>query len=144
MRAAGVFIDSGQLSPVSAAKLVRVTAGQADVSDGAAPGGGQAPSACFLIDCPGLDTALDWAAASPPPATARSKSARPGKSPFHPPAVARHSRDPAAGTKDTIMPAYIAFLTVSVVAVPSSAGAAAALPGTRLARARAEIAGNVA
>src|SRR5271157_1120867 len=44
MRAAGVFIDSGQLSPVSAAKLVRVTAGQSDVSDGPAPGGGQAPS----------------------------------------------------------------------------------------------------
>jgi len=65
MYAAGVFIDSGQLSPVSAAKLVRVTAGQADVSDGPAPGGGQAPSAYFLIDCPDLDTALDWAARIP-------------------------------------------------------------------------------
>jgi hypothetical protein len=32
MRAAGVLIDSGQLSPGDAAKLVRVTAGQADVS----------------------------------------------------------------------------------------------------------------
>ena len=36
MRAAGVFIESGQLSPVSAAKLVHVTAGQAGVSDGPA------------------------------------------------------------------------------------------------------------
>jgi hypothetical protein len=65
MRAAGVLIDSGQLSPLSAAKLVRVTAGQADVSDGPPPGGGQAHSAYFLIDCPGLDTALDWAARIP-------------------------------------------------------------------------------
>ena len=65
MRAAGVLIDNGQLSPGDAAKLVRVTAGQADVSDGPPPGGGQAPSAYFLIDCPGLDTALDWAARIP-------------------------------------------------------------------------------
>lgn len=65
MRAAGVLIDSGQLSPADAAKLVRVTAGQADVSDGPPPGGGQAPSAYFLIDCADVDTALDWAARIP-------------------------------------------------------------------------------
>lgn len=65
MRAAGVLIDSGQLSPVGAAKLVRVTAGRADVRDGPPPGGGRAPSAYFLIDCPGVDTALDWAARIP-------------------------------------------------------------------------------
>ena len=38
----------------------------------------------------------------------------------------------------------VRLLTVSVVAVPSSAGAAAALPGTRLARARAADAGHIA
>jgi hypothetical protein len=65
MRAAGVLIDSGQLSPGDAARLVRVTAGQADVSDGPPPGAGQTPSAYFLIDCPDLDTALDWAARIP-------------------------------------------------------------------------------
>ena len=65
MRAAGVLIDSGQLSPGDAAKLVRVTAGQADVSDGPPPGAAQTPSAYFLIDCPDLDTTLDWAARIP-------------------------------------------------------------------------------
>ena len=65
MRAAGVLIDSGQLSPGSAAKLVRVRDGRADVSDGPPPGGGQAPSAYFLVDCPDLDSALDWAARIP-------------------------------------------------------------------------------
>jgi hypothetical protein len=65
MRAAGVFIDSGQLSPGDAAKLVRVTAGPVGVSDGPPPGGGQTPSAYFLIDCPDLHTALEWAARIP-------------------------------------------------------------------------------
>jgi hypothetical protein len=50
MRAAGVFVDSSQLSPADASKLVRVTAGQAEVSDGPPPGAGQAPTAYFVID----------------------------------------------------------------------------------------------
>jgi hypothetical protein len=65
MRAAGVFIDSGQLSPGDAAKAVRVTAGAADVSDGLPAGAGQAPTAYFVIDCPDLAGALDWAARIP-------------------------------------------------------------------------------
>jgi len=65
MRAAGVFIDSGQLSPSDASKLVRVTDGQAEVGDSPPPGTGQAPTAYFVIDCPDLTAALDWAARIP-------------------------------------------------------------------------------
>jgi hypothetical protein len=64
MRAAGVLIDSGQLSPGSASRLVRVTDGQTGISDGPPPAAGQ-PTAYFLIDCPDLDTALGWAARIP-------------------------------------------------------------------------------
>ena len=64
MRAAGVFIDSGQLSPGEASKLIRVTDGRADVGDGP-PGSGPQPSAYFVIDCPDLDAALGWAARIP-------------------------------------------------------------------------------
>jgi hypothetical protein len=65
MRAAGVLVDSGQLAPGDAAKLVRVTAGQAEVSDGSPPSAGQVPTAYFVIDCPDLTDALDWAARIP-------------------------------------------------------------------------------
>jgi hypothetical protein len=65
MRTAGVFVDSGQLSPVGAAKRVRVTAEQAEVTDGPPPGAGQEPTASFVIDCPDLDDALHWAARIP-------------------------------------------------------------------------------
>jgi hypothetical protein len=65
MQAAGVLIGSGQLRPGSASRLVRVTAGQADVDDGPPPDAGQQPTAYFLIDCPDLDTALGWAARIP-------------------------------------------------------------------------------
>jgi hypothetical protein len=65
MRAAGVFVDSGQLSPADISKLVRVTAGQAEVSDGPPPAAGQEPTAYFVIDCPDLEAALGWAARIP-------------------------------------------------------------------------------
>jgi hypothetical protein len=65
MREADVFVDSGQLSPGHAARLVRVTAGKAEVIDGSASGGGQLPSAYFVIDCADLDEALKWAARIP-------------------------------------------------------------------------------
>jgi hypothetical protein len=65
MRAAGVFVDSGQLSPGEAARLVRVTAGEAEVSDCPPPGAGQAPTAYFVIDCADLGDALTWAARIP-------------------------------------------------------------------------------
>jgi hypothetical protein len=65
MREAGVFVDSGQLSPGDAARLVRVTAGEAEVSGGPAPGAGQLPAAYFVIDCADLDEALKWAARIP-------------------------------------------------------------------------------
>jgi hypothetical protein len=65
MRAAGVFIDSGQLSPGQASKLVRVADGEAEVSEGPPPGAGQEPSAYFVIDCPDLDAALGWATRIP-------------------------------------------------------------------------------
>jgi hypothetical protein len=65
MRAAGVLVDSGQLSPADASRLVRVTAGQAAVSDGPPPGARQPPASYFVIDCTGLAEALDWAARSP-------------------------------------------------------------------------------
>jgi hypothetical protein len=65
MRAAGVFVDSGQLSPADASKLVRVTAGQADATDGPPRGARQEPTAYFVIDCADLDDALRWAARIP-------------------------------------------------------------------------------
>jgi hypothetical protein len=65
MREAGVYIDSGQLSSRDSSKLVRVTAGQAEVSDGPPSGAGPAPTAYFVIDCDGLNDALDWAARIP-------------------------------------------------------------------------------
>jgi hypothetical protein len=65
MRAAGVFVDSGQLSPGEASKLVQVTDGRADVGDGPPPGSGRQPSAYFIIDCPDLDAALGWAGRIP-------------------------------------------------------------------------------
>jgi hypothetical protein len=65
MREAGVFVDSGQLSAGDASKLVRVTAGQAEVSDGPPPGTGQAPTAYFVIDCADLREALGWAGRIP-------------------------------------------------------------------------------
>jgi len=61
MREAGVFVDSGQLSPGDAAKLIRVTDGRPEVSDGLPAGTGQAPTAYFVIDCADLDDALGWA-----------------------------------------------------------------------------------
>jgi NAD(P)H-dependent FMN reductase len=65
MRKAGVFVDSGQLSPADAARLVRVAAGETEISDGPPPGTGPAPSAYFVLDCADLDDALAWAARIP-------------------------------------------------------------------------------
>src|SRR5215467_9377586 len=65
MRAAGVFVDSSQLSPGDAPALVRVTDGQADAGHGPPPGSGPQPSAHFVIDCPDLRAALGWAARIP-------------------------------------------------------------------------------
>jgi hypothetical protein len=65
MRTAGVLVDSGQLSPAGAARLVRVTAGQAEVTDSPPPGAGQEPTAYFVIDCADLTDALQWAARIP-------------------------------------------------------------------------------
>jgi hypothetical protein len=65
MRAAGVFVDSGQLTPGDGSRLIQVTDGQATVSDGPPPGAGQQPASYFVIDCAGLAQALDWAARIP-------------------------------------------------------------------------------
>jgi hypothetical protein len=65
MRAAGAYVDSGQLSPGDAAKLVRVTAGEAEVTDGPPTAAGQAPGAYFVLDCADLRAAVDWAARIP-------------------------------------------------------------------------------
>jgi hypothetical protein len=65
MREAGVLVDSGQLSPPDTSKLVRVSAGQAEVSDGPHAAAGQEPTAYFVLDCPGPGDALEWAARIP-------------------------------------------------------------------------------
>ena len=65
MREAGVFVDSGQLSPPDTSKLVRVSAGQTVVSDGPPPAAGQEPTAYFVLDCPDPGDALEWAARIP-------------------------------------------------------------------------------
>jgi hypothetical protein len=65
MRAAGVFVDSGQLSPGDEAKLVRVTAWKSEIRDGSPAAAGQQPTSYFLIDCLDLEAALGWAARIP-------------------------------------------------------------------------------
>jgi hypothetical protein len=42
-----------------------VTASETEVSDGPPPAAGQAPTAYFVLDCPDLAGALDWAARIP-------------------------------------------------------------------------------
>ena len=80
MRAAGVLIDSGQLSPGDAAKLVRVTAGQVYVSDGPPPGApARRPAPTSSSTAPTSIPHWTGPPASPLPATAQSKSARLGK-----------------------------------------------------------------
>ena len=65
MEAAGVLVASGQLQSGEASKVVRVSAGATDVSDGSPAGAGQVPSAYFVIDCKDVDRALDWASRIP-------------------------------------------------------------------------------
>lgn len=65
MQAERVFVDSGQLEASDGSKVVRVAAGEAEVSDGPPSGTGEVPSAYFLIDCRDLDEALEWAARIP-------------------------------------------------------------------------------
>jgi hypothetical protein len=65
MTTAGVIVDSGQLAPSTASKIVRITDGKTDIGDGPLASGTSAPSAYFLIDCANLDDALGWAAHIP-------------------------------------------------------------------------------
>jgi hypothetical protein len=65
MREAGVLVDSGQLSPADTSRLVRVSAGQAEVSDGPPQTAGQGPTAYFVLDCPDQGAAVEWAARIP-------------------------------------------------------------------------------
>ena len=68
MRDGGVFVDSGQLADSSASKTVRVADGDSTVVDGPSSGNRGAtpsPAAYFLLDCAGVDDALEWAARIP-------------------------------------------------------------------------------
>ena len=64
MRAAGVLVDNGQLSPDDASKTVRVVDGVAEISDGPARTGA-APLAFFLLECDKVEDAVGWAARMP-------------------------------------------------------------------------------
>jgi hypothetical protein len=64
MRAAGVLVDNGQLSPGDASKLVRVIDGTTEVSNGGARPDG-APLAYFVVECADVDDAVSWAARIP-------------------------------------------------------------------------------
>jgi hypothetical protein len=65
MKTAGVIVDIGQLAPPTASKIVRISDGTTEVSDGPLADASSRPSAFFLIDCAGLDDALEWAARIP-------------------------------------------------------------------------------
>jgi hypothetical protein len=68
MHERGVFVDMGQLASQTGSKTIRVTDGSSTVADGPPHGNATAtaaPVAYFLIDCNGLDEALDWAARVP-------------------------------------------------------------------------------
>ncbi len=65
MTEAGVLVDCAPLTAASAATTVRVRDGQTLLTDGPAAELREQIGGYTIIDCPGLDEALTWAAAMP-------------------------------------------------------------------------------
>lgn len=65
MAAAGVLIDCAPLTATSSATTVRVRGGETILTDGPAAELREQVGGYTIIECPGLDDALRWAAALP-------------------------------------------------------------------------------
>lgn len=64
-RAAGVMTGGDELAPTSAATTVRVRSGETVVTDGPYAEVKEALGGYFLLECPDIDTAVEWAARIP-------------------------------------------------------------------------------
>ncbi len=64
-REAGVMIGGDELGPTSAATTVRVRDGQTVVTDGPYADVKEALGGYFLLECPNVDAAVDWASRIP-------------------------------------------------------------------------------
>ena len=64
-RAAGVLGDGAELASTTAATTVRVRDGETLVTDGPFVESKEALGGYFLLNCPSIDDALDWAARIP-------------------------------------------------------------------------------
>ena len=69
MRAAGVLVDCGPLTGVASATTVRVRQGEVLLADGPAAELKEQVGGYTLVECAGLDEALQWAARVPTAAT---------------------------------------------------------------------------
>jgi len=65
MADAGVFLDSGQLQPVSSATTVRVRRGETVLTDGPFAEIKEHVGGYVLLECSDLDEALKWVALLP-------------------------------------------------------------------------------
>lgn len=65
MQAAGVFVGGNALHPTATATSMRVRDGKRETMDGPYAVTKEALGGYYLIDCPDLDAALDWAARIP-------------------------------------------------------------------------------
>ena len=61
LRSAGVWVFAGGLQPASTATVVRAQGGQVVTTDGPFAETKEQLGGFWIIDVPGLDTALDWA-----------------------------------------------------------------------------------
>lgn len=64
-RAAGVYVESNGLHPTSAATTVRVRNGEQMLTDGPFAETKEQLGGYYLLDCAGMDEALEWAARIP-------------------------------------------------------------------------------
>jgi len=64
-RAAGVLVGGAELSSTATATTVRVREGKELVSDGPYAEAKEALGGYFILECPSLDDAVDWAARIP-------------------------------------------------------------------------------
>lgn len=64
-RQAGVLVESGLLQPPHAATVLSLGEGGLDVSDGTFTGDLTALSGIVVLECPDLDSAIEWVARIP-------------------------------------------------------------------------------
>lgn len=65
MKEAGVYVGGNALMPTHTAKTLRVRSGKRDVIDGPFAETKEALGGYYVLECPDLDAAIDWAARLP-------------------------------------------------------------------------------